>query len=96
MNNFDSWIYESKNLNSGCTNAVEASQYLEMCNGNLELAVNLYFQQLQPSSSTSLNGEESSDVICVSKGAGRRNSAVSHRAVCGATNSRINHANNDM
>ncbi|KAM3727555.1 UBX domain-containing protein [Dirofilaria immitis] len=81
---------------TGCTNAVEASQYLEMCNGNLELAVNLYFQQLQPSSSTAANGEESPDVVYVSKAAGRRNAAVSHRPMCGTMNSRINHSNNDM
>uniref|UniRef100_A0A0R3RRS3 UBX domain-containing protein n=1 Tax=Elaeophora elaphi TaxID=1147741 RepID=A0A0R3RRS3_9BILA len=81
---------------TGCMNAVEASQYLEMCNGNLELAVNLYFQQLQPSSSTAINGEESPDVICVSKGVARRTVAVSHRAMCEATNPLINNSNYDM
>lgn len=78
---------------SGCTNAVEASQYLEMCNGNLELAVNLYFQQLQPSSSTAVENEESPDIICVNKSAVRRNTAISHRVMCGAGNPRVNHSN---
>lgn len=65
-----------------------------MCNGNLELAVNLYFQQLQPSSSTVIDGEESPDVICISKGVVKRNTAVSHRTVCGTTNpARVNHSN---
>ncbi|KAL3991021.1 Thioredoxin-like family protein [Acanthocheilonema viteae] len=78
---------------TGCTNAVEASQYLEMCNGNLEMAINLYFQQLQPSSSTAVNGEESPDVICVSKGVVRRNTAISHRTMCGTTNPQVDHSN---
>ncbi|KAK6114547.1 Thioredoxin-like family protein [Brugia pahangi] len=86
---------------TGCTNAVEASQYLEMCNGNLELAINLYFQQLQPSSSssstTTINGDESPDIICIGKNAGRRNATASHHAICGTTtNSRVNNTDNDM
>ncbi|OZC06081.1 UBX domain protein [Onchocerca flexuosa] len=81
---------------TGCTNAAEASQYLEMCNGNLELAVNLYFQQLQPSSSTATNSDESPDVIYVSKTTGRRNAVMSHRSMCGAPNPRTNHSNNDV
>ncbi|VDK84603.1 unnamed protein product [Litomosoides sigmodontis] len=79
---------------TGCTSAVEASHYLEMCNGNLELAVNLYFQQLQPSSSTVVDDEESPDVICISKGVVKRNAAVSHRTTCGSTSPpRVNHSN---
>uniref|UniRef100_A0A915PZ28 UBX domain-containing protein n=1 Tax=Setaria digitata TaxID=48799 RepID=A0A915PZ28_9BILA len=81
---------------TGCSNAVEASQYLEMCNGNLEVAIDLYFQQLQPSSSTAPNGEESSEVICISRGTGRRNTTVLHRNICEASNPRFNHSNNDV
>lgn len=74
---------------------MEAAQYLEMCGGNLELAVNLYYQHFQPTSSSLANGDQSPEVVYANY-SGRRNAGVTRRASGTAPHSNMYVIVNDL